>query len=73
MEDQGDKLRARALERLKGDLVEEMGLGKAVENQGWGELTAKVCGSIGGKMSSKLSPNLLRKLAQGEKQSNPPK
>ncbi|NMB11134.1 MAG: small, acid-soluble spore protein, alpha/beta type [Firmicutes bacterium] len=49
--------------RLKQDLAKEMGIWELIEKGGWGNLPAKDCGRIGGKMGSRLSTNLLRKIA----------
>ncbi len=59
-----ETVRDRAMNQLKNDLAKEMGLWHLVQTEGWGALTAKDCGRIGGKMATKLSPNILRKIAQ---------
>ncbi len=72
MDTRSEDMRSQAMGKLKYDLAEEMGFGELVQTQGWGELSAKDCGRIGGRMASRLSVNLLRKLAtmeEGEKQS----
>ena len=62
---------SQAMSQLKRDLAEEMGLWDLIEDKGWGFLTAKECGRIGGKMASNLSPNLIRNIAaQGEPKSH---
>lgn len=57
------QIRSQAMSQLKQDLAEDMGLWELVKEEGWGALAAKDCGRIGGRMSSQLSPNLLRKIA----------
>ncbi|NLA57918.1 MAG: small, acid-soluble spore protein, alpha/beta type [Firmicutes bacterium] len=54
------------MDQLKQDLIKEMGLWEQIETQGWGALPAKDCGRIGGKMSTRLSPNILRKIADSK-------
>ncbi|MGI6567229.1 MAG: small, acid-soluble spore protein, alpha/beta type [Limnochordia bacterium] len=62
-----DTVAERAMEQLKQDLVEEMGLLEFVQTHGWGALAAKDCGRIGGKMSTGISPNILRRIAAAAK------
>jgi len=59
-------LHARAMVQLKRAIAEEMGVWETVKTHGWGILSAKDCGRIGGKMASHLSPNMLYKLATAE-------
>ncbi|NMB45164.1 MAG: small, acid-soluble spore protein, alpha/beta type [Firmicutes bacterium] len=49
--------------KLKRDLAQEMGLWELVQEGGWGALSAKDCGRIGGRMASQLGPGLMRKIA----------
>lgn len=58
-----EAVRDRAMDQLKHDLIKEMGLWDLVQTEGWGALPAKDCGRIGGKMATRLSPNILRKIA----------
>ncbi|NLN07902.1 MAG: alpha/beta-type small acid-soluble spore protein [Firmicutes bacterium] len=46
--------RERALERLKMEIAEELGLGGKVREKGWENLTARETGRIGGLMSRRL-------------------
>ncbi|NMB25592.1 MAG: small, acid-soluble spore protein, alpha/beta type [Firmicutes bacterium] len=66
MDSKSKEMRSQAMGKLKQDLAEEMGFGELVRTQGWGELAAKDCGRIGGRMGSRLSRNILRKLAAME-------
>jgi hypothetical protein len=64
------RLHDQAMGKLKQDLAEEMGILELVRKGGWGSLSAKDCGRIGGKMGSRLSTNILRKIAaMGEQES----
>lgn len=71
--EESKQIRSQAMSQLKQDLAEEMGLWELVKEGGWGALAAKDCGRIGGKMSSQLSPNLLRKIAAQNGQKLPEK
>ncbi|NLK07849.1 MAG: small, acid-soluble spore protein, alpha/beta type [Firmicutes bacterium] len=65
--DKSKKIESQAMERLKKDLLVELGLDQCVESRGWGDISAKDCGQIGGRMSGQLSNNILRKLAAAKK------
>ncbi|NLM46379.1 MAG: alpha/beta-type small acid-soluble spore protein [Firmicutes bacterium] len=46
--------REKALERLKMEIAEELGLDGKVREKGWENLTAREAGKIGGIMSRRL-------------------
>lgn len=71
--EESKQIRSQAMSQLKQDLAEDMGLWELVKERGWGALAAKDCGRIGGKMSSQLSPNLLRKIAAQSEPKQPEK
>ncbi|MGI6344711.1 MAG: small, acid-soluble spore protein, alpha/beta type [Bacillota bacterium] len=43
-----------ALERLKYETAEELGLADDIEERGWGEMTTREVGTIGGNMVRKM-------------------
>ncbi len=44
----------RALERLKYEVTEELGLADDIAERGWGEMTTREVGLIGGNMVKKM-------------------
>jgi len=47
-------IRERELEKIKLEIAEELGLGNKVKENGWGNLTARETGRVGGVMSRRL-------------------
>lgn len=46
--------REQELEKIKLEIAEELGLGDKVKENGWGNLTARETGRVGGVMSRRL-------------------
>ncbi|MBT9141765.1 MAG: hypothetical protein DDT29_00156 [Dehalococcoidia bacterium] len=51
-----EKMTARELEleKIKLEIAEELGFGNKVREKGWGEITARETGRVGGIMSRRL-------------------
>ncbi|MBS4008505.1 MAG: small, acid-soluble spore protein, alpha/beta type [Clostridium sp.] len=51
-----EKMTARELEleKIKLEIAEELGFGNRVRESGWGEMTARETGRVGGIMSRRL-------------------
>lgn len=47
-------IREQELEKIKLEIAEELGLGDKVKENGWGNLTARETGRVGGVMSRRL-------------------
>ncbi|MGI5839727.1 MAG: small, acid-soluble spore protein, alpha/beta type [bacterium] len=54
----------QALERVKMEAAQELGLDSKVQSVGWGNMTARECGAIGGRIGGKIGGNMVRKLIQ---------
>lgn len=53
-----------AMEKYKMEVAEKLGLKEKVEEQGWESMSTAECGRIGGKMSTRLSENLLKRMVE---------
>lgn len=45
---------AKAMERFKLEVAQELGLADKVATRGWGDMTTRECGMVGGMMVKKL-------------------
>lgn len=55
-----------ALDRFKYEVAEELGLRDEIERRGWGEMTTRQVGKIGGNMVRKMVRYAERGLSRGE-------
>lgn len=53
-----------AMERYKMEVAEKLGLKEKIKEQGWESMSTSDCGRIGGKMSTRLSENLIRRMME---------
>ena len=44
----------QSMDRFKDEVAEELGLADKIARQGWGEMTARECGKVGGTMVKKM-------------------
>lgn len=56
----------RALDRLKYEVAADLGLDDDIEQRGWGNMTTREVGKIGGNMVKRLISKAENDLAQGE-------
>lgn len=54
----------QAMDRLKYEHAQELGLLGKVQRVGWGDMTARECGRIGGPMGGRLGGQMVRKMIQ---------
>lgn len=54
----------RALEHLKHEVAEDLGLDDDIRGRGWGSMTTRDAGKIGGNMVKRLVQKAERDLAQ---------
>jgi len=47
-------IREQELEKIKLEIAEELGLGDKIKENGWGNMTARETGRVGGVMSRRL-------------------
>ncbi|MGO0122676.1 small, acid-soluble spore protein, alpha/beta type [Desulfothermobacter acidiphilus] len=57
-----------ALERFKYEVAEDLGLADKIAQQGWGEMTSRECGKVGGNMVRRMIKYSENKLAQPTEQ-----
>ena len=50
-----------AMEKMKFEIAEELGLGDKVKESGWENMTARETGRVGGVMSRRLRDDKLQK------------
>ena len=56
----------RALDRLKYEVAEDLGLDDDIEEKGWANMTTRQVGKIGGNMVRRLIKRAERDLAEDE-------
>lgn len=56
----------RALDKLKYEVAEDLGLEDDIEKRGWGNMTTREVGKIGGNMVKRLVKKAENDLAQEE-------
>lgn len=60
------------LDKKKMEVAEELGLKEKIENVGWGNMTTKEVGKIGGQMGGQIGGQMVKKLiAMAEAQMAP--
>lgn len=52
------------LDRQKFEVASELGLLDDIQTKGWGEMTTRDCGRIGGAMGGKIGGNMVRKMIE---------
>ncbi len=55
-----------ALDRLKYEVAEDLGLGDDIEERGWGNMTTREVGKIGGNMVKRLIRKAEQDLKKGD-------
>ena len=62
-DDGTDRRRRDAMERLKYEVAEDLGLDDDIDQRGWGNMTTREVGTIGGHMVRRLVRKAERDLA----------
>lgn len=55
---------APALDRFKEEVAEDLGLADKVRTIGWGDMTSRECGRVGGQMVRRMLKFAERKMAE---------
>lgn len=55
----------QALDHLKYEVAEDLGLDRAIKERGWGEMTTRDVGKIGGTMVKRLIKKAEQNLSDG--------
>lgn len=63
---------AAALDRLKYEVADELGLSDDIARRGWGEMTTREVGLIGGNMVRKMIRRAEAEMAKEDMHSSPP-
>ncbi|ACX51747.1 MULTISPECIES: alpha/beta-type small acid-soluble spore protein [Ammonifex] len=53
-----------ALERFKYEVAEDLGLADKIAREGWGEMTSRECGLVGGNMVKRMIEYAEEKLSR---------
>ena len=53
----------QSMDRFKNEVAEELGLADKIAHRGWGEMTARECGKVGGTMVKKMVKMVQNRLA----------
>jgi len=54
----------QALEQMKMEAAQELGLDSRIQSVGWGNMTARECGAVGGRIGGKIGGNMVKKLIE---------
>jgi len=58
-----DELRAN-LDRRKWEVAEELGLGDKIRTVGWGNMTSRECGLIGGHLGGHIGGQMVKRMIE---------
>ncbi len=54
----------QALSQLKSEAVQDLGLSDKVQSVGWGNMPARECGAVGGRMGGKIGGNMVKRMIE---------
>ncbi len=54
----------RHLDRMKYEVAAELGLLDKLNAVGWGDMTSRECGSIGGRLGGRLGGQMVKKMIE---------
>jgi len=49
------------LEQFKWEVADELGLSSKIETQGWGNMTSRECGHVGGRIGGSMVKTMIRR------------
>ncbi len=52
----------RSLDRWKYEIADELGLADKIDEVGWGDLTTRECGQIGGRMGGHIGGQMVKRM-----------
>ncbi len=68
-----EELEKLAWRKYRDEVAAKLGLSDKIQHLGWDQLTAAECGQIGGKLSTVLGDNLMRKIIAAAKDHDEPR
>ncbi len=54
----------QALDRWKYEVADELGLADRIKQVGWGNMTTRECGKIGGRMGGHIGGQMVKRMIQ---------
>jgi Small, acid-soluble spore proteins, alpha/beta type len=63
-----DILPQSVLEQFKWEVADELGLSSKIEAQGWGNMTSRECGHVGGRIGGSMVKTMIRRAKESLKQ-----
>lgn len=54
----------RFLDDLKWEVAADLGLDRRIAEVGWGEMTSRECGRVGGNMGGRIGGNMVRRMIE---------
>ncbi len=61
---QGQQGYEAMLDSWKYEVAQELGILPDIQQRGWGNMTSKQCGAVGGRMGGKIGGQMVRRLIQ---------
>jgi hypothetical protein len=52
------------LDSWKYEVADELGLAQKVNSVGWGNMTSRECGKVGGRMGGKIGGNMVKRMIE---------
>lgn len=49
------------LEQFKWEVADELGLSSKIQSQGWGNMTSRECGHVGGRIGGSMVKSMMRR------------
>ena len=63
-----DILPQSVLDQFKYEVADELGLSAKIESQGWGNMTSRECGHVGGRIGGSMVKTMIRRAKESLKE-----
>jgi len=65
-----DILPRSVLDQFKWEVADELGLSSKIESQGWGNMTSRECGHVGGRIGGSMVKTMIRRAKDSLKETS---
>ncbi|HWQ41977.1 MAG TPA: alpha/beta-type small acid-soluble spore protein [Desulfosporosinus sp.] len=63
-----DILPRAVLDQFKYEVADELGLSSKIESEGWGNMTSRECGHVGGRIGGSMVKTMIRRAKESLKE-----
>lgn len=64
----GNILPQSVLDQFKYEVADELGLSSKIESEGWGNMTSRECGHVGGRIGGSMVKTMIRRAKESLKE-----